>query len=167
VPIDLEDPRAKYLFERVEKTREEVDLLIVSAHWGPNVGSRPHPDHLPFAKRLIDHGADILFGHSCHVFQGIEIYKHRPILYSTGDFLDDYAVDPIERNDHSFLFVIETDNHTIVRLKLYPTVIRNVQASKATGAERQEIVSNMRVLCDELGTPTLWKEAEGCLEISV
>ncbi len=42
-----------------------------------------------------------------------------------------------------------------------------MQASKATGAERQEIAFTMRVLCDELGTPALWKEEEECLQINV
>jgi len=57
------------------------------------------------------------------------------------DFLDDYAVDPLERNDQSFLFVVETDNHTIARLKLYPTVIRDMQANKAAGGEDKRLPS--------------------------
>jgi poly-gamma-glutamate capsule biosynthesis protein CapA/YwtB (metallophosphatase superfamily) len=97
-PIDIHDDRAKRLFEVVRQTKKEVNLLIVSAHWGPNWGYRPRSNHIPFGHRLIDEGADIVFGHSCHVFQGIEIYKDRPILHSTGDFIDDYSVDEIERN---------------------------------------------------------------------
>lgn len=40
---------------------------------------------------MIDAGADLIFGHSCHVFRGVEVYKNRPIIYSAGDFIDDYA----------------------------------------------------------------------------
>jgi poly-gamma-glutamate synthesis protein (capsule biosynthesis protein) len=36
----------------------------------------------------------------------VEIYRGKPILYDTGDFIDDYAVDPRLRNDWSFLFKI-------------------------------------------------------------
>jgi len=71
------------------------------------LGISTQENHIPFGHLLIDSGADIVFGHSCHVFQGIEIYRGRPILYSTGDFIDDYAADGIERNDESFIFLIE------------------------------------------------------------
>lgn len=167
VPIDLEDKRAKNLFELVKKTRDDVDVLIVSAHWGPNWGYRPQPDHIPFAKQLIDYGADIIFGHSCHVFQGIEIYKGKPILYSTGDFIDDYAVDEVEKNDQSFIFVVETEDKKIVRLKLYPTVIRNMQARLAQGEEEIEIIAKMKDLCIEFDTKSRWMEKEGFLEINI
>ncbi len=109
VPLDRTDERALHLFDMIRKTKSTADLVIVSAHWGSNWGYQPEPGHVPFARRLIDSGADIVLGHSCHVFRGIEIYKERLILYSTGDFVDDYAVDEIERNDESFIFVVETD----------------------------------------------------------
>lgn len=167
VPIDLEDKRAKNLFEIVKIARDDVDILIVSLHWGPNWGYRPQPDHIPFAKQLIDSGADIIFGHSCHVFQGIEIYKGKPILYSTGDFIDDYAVDEVEKNDQSFLFEMETKNRKITRIRLYPTVIRNMQARLAQNYEVREIVFKIIELCDEFNTKSTWSESKHCLEIQV
>lgn len=165
VPIDLNDKRAKSLFKLVKKTRDDVDILIVSAHWGPNWGYKPQPEHIPFAKQLIDSGADIIFGHSCHVFQGIEIYNGKTILYSTGDFIDDYAVDEIERNDQSFIFIVEMKNSKIEAIKLYPTVIRNMQGRLAQGDEKVEIVAKMRDLCSEFDTKSRWSEKEGFLEI--
>ena len=167
VPVDLKDKRTKNLFELVKKTRDDVDILIVSAHWGPNWGYRPQPDHIPFAKQLIDSGADIIFGHSCHVFQGIEIYKGKPIIYSAGDFIDDYAVDEVERNEQSFIFMVETEGKKMVRLKLYPTVIRNMQARKARDDEKVEIVAKMKDLCSEFDTKSRWNEKEGFLEIQI
>lgn len=165
VPIDLKDSRAKVLLRVVEKAKEDVDLLIISAHWGPNWGYRPQPDHIPFAKALIDAGADIIFGHSAHVFHGIEIYKGKPILYSTGNFIDDYAVDEVEKNDQSFIFSVETEGKKIAGLKLYPTVIRNMQARKAQEPELKEIVFKMIELCDEFGTKTAWHDREKYLEV--
>jgi hypothetical protein len=38
------------------------------------------------------------------VVQSVEVYRGKPILYDTGDFLDDYAVDDLLRNDLSALF---------------------------------------------------------------
>ncbi len=167
VPIELEDQRAKRLFALVQEAKTLTDLLIVSAHWGPNWGYRPQPDHIPFAKRLIDAGADIVFGHSCHVFQGIEIYRGRPIIYAAGDFVDDYAVDEIERNDQSFIFVVETDNSKIQKMQLYPTVIRNMQARFAVMPDLRDIVYKMTVLCKEFDTTAVWQSSENCLEINI
>jgi poly-gamma-glutamate synthesis protein (capsule biosynthesis protein) len=164
-PIDREDDRAKKLFEIVRQTKKESDLLIVSAHWGPNWGYRPHPSHVPFGHALIDHGADVVFGHSCHVFQGIEIYQDRPILYSTGDFIDDYAVDEIERNDESFIFLVETQKAQIKKLNLYPTVIRIFQARLARDREAKRITRKMEERCAEFKTSVRWNEEEGRSEI--
>jgi len=165
VPVDMKDDRAKRLFEIVRQTKKEVDLLIVSAHWGPNRGYRPHPSHIPFGHALIDHGADIVFGHSCHVFQGIEIYQGRPILYSTGDFIDDYAVDEIERNDESFIFLVETQEGQIKKLDLYPTVIRGFQARLARDREAKRIARKMEEQCAEFKTSVRWNEEKRKLEI--
>jgi poly-gamma-glutamate capsule biosynthesis protein CapA/YwtB (metallophosphatase superfamily) len=165
VPIELADKRAIKLLEQVSKTKDVVDFLVVSAHWGPNWGYVPPAEHIPFAHALIDAGADVVFGHSCHVVRGIEFYRGKPILYSTGDFIDDYAVDERERNDQSFVFVVETDGQAIVRLLLYPTVIEAFQARRARGNERNAIVATMQRLCMKLNTATTWNEQEERLEV--
>jgi poly-gamma-glutamate synthesis protein (capsule biosynthesis protein) len=166
VPIDPEDHRAERLFERVRQTRNEADVLIVSAHWGPNWGYRPRKNHIPFGHRLIDAGADIVFGHSCHVFQGVELYRGRPILYSTGDFIDDYAVDEMERNDESFIFLIEISDDNTFQLRLYPTLIRHFQARLAEKNEAKTIALKMEKLCRELNTTARWHEEGSYLGIS-
>jgi poly-gamma-glutamate synthesis protein (capsule biosynthesis protein) len=165
LPIDREDGRAKRLFEIVHDTQKEVDLLIVSAHWGPNWGHRPRRNHIPFGHALIDRGADIVFGHSCHVFQGIEIYQGRLILYSTGDFIDDYAVDEVERNDESFIFMVQMEKEKITRLHLYPTLVRNFQARLAVRSEAPKIARKMKNLCAEFNTLVRWDDDEQRLEI--
>ncbi len=165
VPVDTDDMRARKLFELVKETKKKADILIVSAHWGPNWGYRPLPKHIPFAHALIDSGADIIFGHSCHVFQGIEIYGGRPIIYSAGDFVDDYAVDEVERNDESFIFIVETEGRLIKRLILHPTVIKRFQATIADEPRASKIAAKMETLCKEFNTRTEWREKEKTLEI--
>jgi hypothetical protein len=39
-----------------------------------------------FARMAIDAGADLIIGYSPHVLRAIEIYKHRLIAYSLGNF---------------------------------------------------------------------------------
>lgn len=164
VPIELKDERAKHLLELVAKTKRSVDMLIVSAHWGPNWGYAPPPDHIPFAHALVEAGAGVVFGHSGHVFRGIEVHKNRPILYCTGDFVDDYAVDLVERNDESFIFVLQEDRNNIGRLRLYPTKIRGCQARLARGFEMRVIADKMQRLCAGFDTASKWEKALGCLQ---
>ena len=51
------------------------------------------------ASELIAAGADLVAGHSAHVFHGIEWVGERAALYDLGGALDDYAVDARLRND--------------------------------------------------------------------
>ena len=167
VPVDPIDEHTQQLFDLVRQTKKQADLVIVSAHWGANWGYEPESEHVTFGRTLIESGADIVFGHSCHVFRGIEIYRERPILYSTGDFLDDYAVDEVERNDESFIFVVETEGSRITGLTLYPTVNTHMQARLATPRDAVAIADRMQRLCKRLGTPSRWIEEKRCLEIAV
>ncbi|MBO9198889.1 MULTISPECIES: CapA family protein [Niastella] len=167
VPVDIGDPRAFDLIERIKETKTAVNILIVALHWGSNWGYEPEPGHREFAHMLIDAGVDIIFGHSCHVFRGIEIYRKKPIIYSAGDFIDDYAVDAIERNDESFIFMIEIFEQSIQNMFLYPTIIKNFQVQLADLSRVIHIASRMKRLCRELGTQTCWNGASGTLDIKI
>jgi poly-gamma-glutamate synthesis protein (capsule biosynthesis protein) len=164
-PVDLSDPRAQALLEIVRKQKEAVDLLIVSAHWGGNWGYHPPRAHVELAHALVDAGAGLIFGHSSHVFRGIEFYEGRTILYSAGNFVDDYAVDRIERNDQSFIYLADIENRIPRRLDLYPTLIRRCQARRA-GVHAEGIVDKMKELCSGMNTPAKWNPASHCLEVS-
>ncbi|HXQ25622.1 MAG TPA: CapA family protein [Candidatus Acidoferrales bacterium] len=166
VPVDLKDWRAQNLLEIVRSQRNAVDLLIVSAHWGSNWGYLPEEGHVAFAHALVDAGAGVVFGHSCHVFRGIEIYKGRPIFYSAGNFVDDYAVDLVERNDESFIYVIDVQDQVSQGLRLYPTVIRRCQARRAEGVYEMAIAQKMQELCAPFGSTANWNQGGRCLEIS-
>jgi poly-gamma-glutamate capsule biosynthesis protein CapA/YwtB (metallophosphatase superfamily) len=167
VPVDFQEERANRLFATIKKTRRELDMLIISAHWGPNRGERPPLRQPAFAHHLIDLGADIIFGHSGHIFRGVETYRHRPIIYCAGDFIDDYAVDETERNDETFIFVVETSALGISRLRLYPAVIQHCQVNLARGSRAAEIALRMTRLCCEMNTPTVWQEPQHLLEIPI
>lgn len=141
--------------------RQKVDLLILTIHWGPNMQRRPPLYFRQFAHALIDLGVDILHGHSAHVFQGVELYKDKLILYDTGDLVDDYAVDPILRNDLSFWFVVKATRHHLLSLEMIPTCIADFQVNLFEG---KESLAEMQALCRENGTHPI--EREGRLFIS-
>lgn len=63
------------------------DFIIVSIHWGVEYSDYPIDDQIDMAHSIIDSGADAIIGHHPHIFQGIEIYKGKPIFYSLGNFV--------------------------------------------------------------------------------
>lgn len=140
------------LIEAVKQLRPQVDIVIMSLHWGPNMRERPTQHYIDCAHALIDAGVDIIHGHSAHIFQGIELYKNKLILYDTGDFVDDYQVDEQLRNDRSLLFSVQLKKNGVQQLKLIPVVINNMQVNRATGTEAREILERMQQLSAEFGT---------------
>src|SRR5918998_994230 len=102
-----------------------AETVVFSNHWGPNMVERPSTLFRRFARAVMDRGVDVYYGHSAHVFQGVEIYDGKPILYDTGDFINDYAVDPRLRNDWSFLFRIDrkstrlNSSHTVISYAVF------------------------------------------------
>jgi poly-gamma-glutamate capsule biosynthesis protein CapA/YwtB (metallophosphatase superfamily) len=161
VPARLEDPRAGELVERAGELHQTCDLTVVSLHWGGNWGRRPEPGHRPLAHALVDAGADVVFGHSCHVCRGIELLNGSLIVYSAGDFIDDYAVDPFQRNDESFLFSVEAGQGGLHRLELVPTLIRDCTAELASEPCGATILKQMRFQCARLGTEMKIRESRG------
>ena len=104
--IDPGDMRR--LLDDIKRLRPMVDILAVSAHTRdgqsrggavppsppknrtadlysllPVVDSLSHAE--PYQKRLahaaIDAGADIVFGHGCHMLQAVETYHGKPVMY--------------------------------------------------------------------------------------
>ena len=51
---------------------EEVDLVVVFPHWGPNMTRAPLPYVRGAAAELLESGATLVAGHSAHVFHGVE-----------------------------------------------------------------------------------------------
>lgn len=152
VPTDIADGRMQDLLKHIANVRKEVDFLIISAHWGSNWGYHPPREHVSAGHAMIDAGADLIFGHSCHVFRGVEFYKKKPILYSAGDFIDDYAIDNIEKNDESFIFLLQKGPAAHPQLYLYPTCIDQFQANLAPSHRQKAILSQMESLCKNLGS---------------
>jgi poly-gamma-glutamate synthesis protein (capsule biosynthesis protein) len=133
---------------------EGVRWPILSLHWGPNMVSEPSAQQRRLARAAIDVGWKIVYGHSAHVFQGVELYEGCPILYAAGDLVDDYAVDPAFRNDHQLLFELELGEDALERIVMHPLFIRRCRVFPANSAQRAWIVERMRGLCEELGTAT-------------
>jgi poly-gamma-glutamate capsule biosynthesis protein CapA/YwtB (metallophosphatase superfamily) len=153
LPVSTEPAVLRRVEEAMGAAREAgARTVIFSNHWGPNMVARPPEAFRRFARAVVDLGADVYYGHSAHVFQGVEVYRGRPILYDTGDFIDDYAVDPDLRNDRSFLFRLSLEGGEFKRLELFPVVLPYARVELAAGDERSAILGLMQDLSAELGT---------------
>jgi poly-gamma-glutamate synthesis protein (capsule biosynthesis protein) len=138
------DPAAVQDLVRGARAARQVggQLVVVALHWGPNMVEYPPQVFRRAARRLIE-TADLVWGHSAHVFQGVERVGSRLVLYDTGDFVDDYVVDPDLRNDWSFIFLLDVEGTRIVRLRLLPVRLRYAQVDLATGEEARAICDRM------------------------
>jgi poly-gamma-glutamate synthesis protein (capsule biosynthesis protein) len=146
------------------RARRRADLVIVSAHVGPNWGD-PTLAMQTLAHELVDMGADLYWGHSNHTPQGVELYKGRAILYSTGDFVDDYMIDKHERNDLSFLFMLEVEQNRISRIVLHPTTIQHMAVRRANEHERRFLTDTMQTKCNAFRTVMVMDGPQGTITL--
>jgi poly-gamma-glutamate capsule biosynthesis protein CapA/YwtB (metallophosphatase superfamily) len=167
LPVSLRPEVLRRVERAVSAVREVgVATVIFSNHWGPNMVQRPKEIFRRFARAVIDLGVDIYYGHSAHVFQGVEIYHGKPILYDTGDFIDDYAVNRELRNDWSFFFRVSVEEGRFERLDLIPVKLSYARVDLATGGEREIILDRMERLSAEMGTVFARREDALVLERS-
>jgi len=76
---------------RRARREEHADIVIPFLHWGKEFEAQPTPAQRQLAQHFIDAGASAIIGAHPHVTQTIEWYKGRPIVYSLGNFMFDYA----------------------------------------------------------------------------
>jgi len=82
-----QDSDVKKIAERIQTLREEgCDLVVVALHWGREVQSSPQSWQFSYARKIIDAGADVIWGHHPHILQQVQFYQGKPIFYSTGNF---------------------------------------------------------------------------------
>jgi poly-gamma-glutamate capsule biosynthesis protein CapA/YwtB (metallophosphatase superfamily) len=136
-----------WLCDQVTAAREGADAVLATVHWGPNMTEAPLPYVHTAAQRLREAGAALVAGHSAHVFHG----AGERILYDLGDFLDDYAVDPVLRNDLGLLFLVELDEGRPVRLEAVPLKLEYCHTRLADGPDAAWVRQRFRAASDPLG----------------
>jgi poly-gamma-glutamate synthesis protein (capsule biosynthesis protein) len=137
----------------ITRARErDPDLLVASLHWGPNMRTEPSDAFRGFARWLADVDVDLVHGHSAHVFQGVEVVDETLVLYDTGDFVDDYAVDDALRNDRGFLFELDVDDGDLSELRLLPTEIDDYAVHRAGPTAADWTRERMCDLSNRFGT---------------
>jgi poly-gamma-glutamate capsule biosynthesis protein CapA/YwtB (metallophosphatase superfamily) len=156
--VDLEHGLADWVIEAISEYDD--DCVLVTPHWGPNMAGVPQPYVRSAAAALLNAGASLVAGHSAHVVQGTE----GRILYDLGDFLDDYRVDPVLRNDLGLLFLIDVDRGQPRRIEAVPLKLDYCRTGLATGEDALWIRRRFRDACEVLGGDV--SEADGQLVLN-
>ena len=137
-----------WLTDTIRRLAGTTDIVLVSVHWGPNMTARPVQHVRRAAPALTDAGADLVFGHSAHVFHGFT----RNVLYDLGDLIDDYAVHPALRNDLGLLWLVTLDEHGPVRTEAVPIALDYCHTRLVDRAEYAWTADRLIRVCAEMGT---------------
>jgi poly-gamma-glutamate capsule biosynthesis protein CapA/YwtB (metallophosphatase superfamily) len=122
--------------------------VLVSPHWGPNMTAEPVPHVRDAATELVSAGAAVVAGHSAHVFHGVD----GRVLYDLGDFVDDYAIDPVLRNDLGLLFLVTLEAGRSVRLEAVPLKLEYCHTRLADGEDARWVRRRFQAACERMGT---------------
>jgi poly-gamma-glutamate capsule biosynthesis protein CapA/YwtB (metallophosphatase superfamily) len=148
---DLRDGAPDWLLDRVAEAAANTDAVIVFPHWGPNMNASPGRWQLRVAAELQAAGADLVAGHSAHVFHGVAWGERGPVLTDLGDALDDYRIDPLLRNDLGLL-AIWRPSAGDAELELIGLRLDFCRTELAAGADADWIAARLARACEPLGT---------------
>lgn len=76
-------------YDLIKASKQKVDILIVSIHWGVEYTAHPTAYQKEIAQKVIESGGDILMGHHPHWVQDTESINGKPVYYSLGNFVFD------------------------------------------------------------------------------
>lgn len=71
----------------IAQAKKQADLVVVVVHWGKERIEQYDSKQQSLGHSFIDAGADLVIGGHPHVLQGVEPYKGKWIVYSTGNFI--------------------------------------------------------------------------------
>jgi poly-gamma-glutamate capsule biosynthesis protein CapA/YwtB (metallophosphatase superfamily) len=145
---DLRGGVPGWLVAEVAALRDGCDAVIAFPHWGPNMTTRPARWQRRGAVALAQAGADLVAGHSAHVFHGVAAWAGGLHLPDLGDALDDYRVDPVIRND---LGVLAIWRPGVRELELVGLRLDFCRTDVARGADADWIGGRLEHASAELG----------------
>jgi poly-gamma-glutamate capsule biosynthesis protein CapA/YwtB (metallophosphatase superfamily) len=139
----------------------DADVVIVSPHWGPNMRPAPVPHVHRAAAALEASGVTLVAGHSAHVPQG----ARRRTLFDLGDFIDDYAVDPVLRNDLGLLWLVTLDAHGPLRVEGVPVYLELAHTRLASGVEASLLLALLEERCAAVGSTVHRRDGRLALDL--
>lgn len=96
----------------IEHLAGEVDVIVVSLHWGIEYKTEHDSRQEDLGRFIIDQGADVVAGHHPHVLQEPEWYRGGLIIYSLGNFVFDQHSRPATRVSRLYRVYVNTEGVT-------------------------------------------------------
>ncbi len=116
--------------QNIQTLRSEgCQIVIVSLHWGREERKNPNASQFPFAVKILEAGADVIWGHHPHVLQPVYFYKGKPIFFSTGNFVfgSIKALDPASGIFQLTWDIQEDGTVALNHFHMVPTKIRHTK----------------------------------------
>jgi len=129
----------------LSEARSIADRVIVLPHWGSEYHNKPDSSVVELGHWLIDHGADAVIGGHPHWYQGISVYKNKPIAWSLGNFIfdQDFSV-----QTNQGLAVALTFDQDKTALEPLPIHIVKSQPSLVDAAAKEKRLEDLAKISD-------------------
>jgi poly-gamma-glutamate capsule biosynthesis protein CapA/YwtB (metallophosphatase superfamily) len=162
LPRDAKGWKA-HLTPRIKAARAQADLVMVAVHWGANHRDRPIDNNRKLAHVIIDAGADAVLGSSAHRTQGVEVYKGRPVLFDTGNFLWESHLRKEEAR--SMLFLLELSAAGVHQVRAQPIDILYGRTVLSTGTRAADNIERFVSFNEEFGTTSRVEGTEVIIDL--
>jgi len=108
------------------------------------------------ARIALEHGVDLILGHSAHRLQGIEVVDGKAVIYDMGNLLFDCELKP--EGERCALFRLHLSANGVHKIEVLPTQVLEGHTVLAGYEEAHQTLSEMRDLCSSFGTDLLIDE---------
>ncbi|MCK5799189.1 MAG: CapA family protein [Deltaproteobacteria bacterium] len=130
----------------IARLRRRADLVIVMPHWGRSYTGVTALQRF-YGRAFIDAGADAVIGAHPHVHHPIAVYRHKPIIYSLGNYVFGTPGRRWLRYGLVAHLVIDSAKH-LRRVELTPLLIQNrlvhFRPEIVDGAEARRMLRKLR-----------------------
>ena len=146
--------------EDIEKAKDlGADIVIVFIHWGDEYHNEPSEEQIELGKKMVEWGANIIFGSHPHVIQKSEIIKYNNqdnfIIYSMGNFLSNQRREILNNKftEDGIMVKVEIEKNfdenktQIKNIQYIPTWVRKYRAENKL---KYEIIPVEEFLKDEV-----------------
>lgn len=108
----------------ISDSNEQVQVLIVSVHWGEEYKETANNFQRVTAKKMVESGADALIGHHPHWVQNFEEINGKPVYYSLGNFVFDQMWS--EETKKGLIVKMTFKDTNLVKKEEYKTYIKTI-----------------------------------------
>lgn len=134
----LTEEEQSYMINKIDETKikEDIekakglgtDMVVVFIHWGNEYHREPSEEQMDLGRKMVDWGANIIFGSHPHVIQRSEIIekngKDNFIIYSMGNFISNQREESLDNpyTEDGIMVKIELEKDLIKE----ETIIKNI-----------------------------------------